>query len=320
MISLRRFILPTLLLFCLSQLSVPATHAQSDPAISDVHLTLTTIDVPGAKITAINGINTAGDMVGFYGQDDFGPLSGFLYHESVFTYFNYPGQPETFPGGINDSGLIVGAATQTPDKRFTVLGFLYDGTTFTKFRDGSNNVTYGYGINNAGIVVGASGATLGSWNGFQMRNGIFKDIDFPGNPIYGWATGINNHGKIVGFDNFDTYYHAYIYYHGEFKNIDFPGAIHTAALGLNDSGIVVGWYCLSGSACYAYAFKNGKYISFRYPHARATYADGINSAGQIVGAYTFDYQTSHGFVTSPITDADFERPGCCQVVAVETTQ
>jgi probable HAF family extracellular repeat protein len=312
MISLRRFTLHTLFLLCISLLSVPPTDAQSDSVISDAHLTLTTIDVPGAKITTINGINTAGDMVGYYGQNASGPDSGFLYSNGAFTYFDYPGQTVTLPAGINDSGLIVGSATQNADKRFTVVAFLYDGTTFTELRDGTNNVTYGYGINNAGIVVGASGATLGSWNGFQMRNGIFKDIDFPGNPIYGLATGINNYGKIVGFDDWDTNYHAYIYSHGKFKNIDFPGAIHTVALGINDSGIVVGWYCVTGQTCYAYAFKNGKYISFRYPHARATYAEGINSAGQIVGAYTFDYQTGHGFATSPIIDADFERPGCCQ--------
>ena len=92
MISLRRLVLPALLLLCFSTLSVHATHAQSNPAISDAHLTLTTIDVPGAKITAINGINTAGDMVGFYGQT-MSDRSRLCYTATVpLRYFNYPGQ------------------------------------------------------------------------------------------------------------------------------------------------------------------------------------------------------------------------------------
>jgi probable HAF family extracellular repeat protein len=45
------------------------------------------------------------------------------------------------------------------------------------------------------------------------------------------------------------------------------------------------------------------YISLRYPGAVETFAYSINAAGQVVGGYTSDYQTFHGFVTSPITTA-----------------
>jgi probable HAF family extracellular repeat protein len=34
---------------------------------------------------------------------------------------------------------------------------------------------------------------------------------------------------------------------------------------------------------------------------------GINNAAQVVGSYTFDEQTYHGFVTSPIAAEDFEQ-------------
>jgi uncharacterized membrane protein len=224
----------------------------------------------------------------------------------------------TIPGGINDSGLIVGYATQNADKRFKVFGFLYDGATFTKLRDSVDTATYAFGINNAGIVVGAAGS-LGTTDAFEMRNNRYKMIHFPGQYIYGSAQGINSNGEIVGFDTLDALHHAYIYYQGRVKNIDFPGAVHTAALGVNDSGLVVGWYIVaSGCAC-AFVTKNGKYISFSYPAAQFTAASGINSSGQIVGSYTLDNNSWHGFVTSPITDADFQRPGCCRVAVVETT-
>src|SRR5690242_9497837 len=87
--------------------------------------------------------------------------------------------------------------------------------------------------------------------------------------------------------------------------------------GVNDNGIIVGWYNPTSSYDYAFVVKNGKYLSFSYPGAKFTYAAGINKSGQIVGAYSPDNQTYHGFVTSPITDAFFDHPGCCQVAVVK---
>jgi len=40
-----------------------------------------------------------------------------------------------------------------------------------------------------------------------------------------------------------------------------------------------------------------------------TFASDINNSGQIVGTYSFDRIAYHGFVTSPITSADFDRLG-----------
>jgi probable HAF family extracellular repeat protein len=54
---------------------------------------------------------------------------------------------------------------------------------------------------------------------------------------------------------------------------------------------------------------NGKYTRITYPGAIYSFAFDINNAGQIVGSYSFDQQTYHGFVTSPITATDFEQAG-----------
>lgn len=296
-----------------ASICVPRALAQSSSVSTSLNLTFTTIDVPGASITQINGINTAGDMVGFYGQNGIGPDSGFLYSNGAFTSFDYPGQTVTVPGGINDSGLIVGYATQNADQRRFVVAFLYDGATFTTFKDGNNQATYGQGINNAGIVVGRVGS-LGATKGFELVNGRYKTINFPGQYIYGLANGINNHGLVVGFTDYD----AYVYKSGKFRKTDFAGAQQTAAMGSNDNGVVVGWYNPIGTNEYhGFALKSGKYVSFSYPGAVWTFATGINKSGQIVGTYTSDKVVFHGFVTNPITAADFERPGCCQIAVVE---
>lgn len=295
---LSRFTLPALVLFW-----VALVHAQSTP----MQLTFTTIDVPGAGYTGILGINKPGDLVGDYGQDiNNHDARGFLYQNGTFTYLDYPGESQTVPRGINDSGLIAGYAGDS-----SVVGFLYDGTTFISIRHGSDSATYVDGINNAGDVVGGTG-TIYATKGFKMRGGQFKRLNVPGTFIYVYGTGINNLGQIVGWTDDD----GFVCRQGGCQLIDFPGASKTEALGINDNGVIVGWYDLAPFT-YGFASKNGKYMSFNYPGSLATVAYGINLSGQIVGAYTSDNQAWHGFVTSPITAADFERPGCCKVAAGE---
>ncbi len=288
MTFLRTSVVALCLLVCASIL-----HGQSN--VKTISVTFTTIDVPGAVYTGASGINKSGEIVGGYGQDPSNDAHGFLYNNGLFTYFDYPdGQNWTIPLGINDSGLVVGHADQDP-----VVGFLYDGTTFSTLRDGNDDATFSSGINNTGIVVGGAG-TIYTTKGFEMKNGRYRAINFPGSYTYASASGINNFGVVAGWT--DTL--GYLYQHGKFQTIAFPGATRTTAWGINDGSIVVGWYYSASCNC-AFAYKAGKYLSFNYPGAVLTAAEGINVSGQIVGQYTLDYVTYHGFVTSPITAKDF---------------
>lgn len=276
------------------------TDGATGEAIPNSKLTFTTIDVPGAGFTAVFGINTDSQLVGFYSPGpESGLACGFMYSNGVFTYFDYPGSTFTEPRGINDSGLIVGESIKAP----RAVGFLYDGTTFTTLHDGGASATYGEGLNNAGVVVGGEGSAFAT-KAFELRNSIYKRINFPGTYGYGFANGINNLGQVVGYAGSDSY----LYGQGQFLNIDFPGATTTSAYGINDGGLIVGWYAVGTASTYAFGRAKGKYISFSYPGALQTYASGVNASGQAVGEYTFDQQTYHGFVTSPLTPADFGEP------------
>src|SRR6516225_8913297 len=65
--------------------------------------TFTTIDVPGARETFPNGINDAGQIVGYY----YG--HGFLLDvDGSYTTIDVPGAHGTYAFGINASGQIVG--------------------------------------------------------------------------------------------------------------------------------------------------------------------------------------------------------------------
>ncbi len=292
------------------------TAAFAQQKAKPVRLTLTTIDVPGALVTQINGINSGGTMVGFFGQNLEEPLSGFSYCSGHFTYFNYPGEAVTTPGGINDSNLVVGSATQLPYGSAPAYGFTYDGATFATLQDGSNYVTYGFGINNASDVVGRTGSS-GEGVAFEYTGTRYVPIQFPGLCPYKQAEGINNLGEIVGYTSCGIYQYGYAVKSGKHLNVNYPGAEGTGLLGINDLGTIVGYYYVPDGCYCAMVFRNGKYLSFAYPGAKYTFASGINKSGQIVGTYTFDAFTYHGFITSPVTAEDFNFEGCCQEAIIK---
>ena len=72
---------------------------------------LTTFDDPDhAQQTFANGINDAGQIVGYFLDPSFGEFHGFLKESAIFTTIDVPGTPfgRTFAYGINDAGQIVG--------------------------------------------------------------------------------------------------------------------------------------------------------------------------------------------------------------------
>lgn len=291
---LRNFTLSVVVLLC-------ASLIQAQSKVKTITPTFTTIDVPGATITYVTGINTAGDMVGWYANSDSGPYHSFLLSGGSFMFFDYPGAVSTVATAINDSGLIVGIEGDG----YTIFdkGFLYDGTTFTPVKVGANSRTFLWGVDNAGDLAGGAGSA-NSTRAFVKQGGNFKSVKFPGSYIYAYATGINNFGQIVGWTAEGSTGDSYLYANGKFKKIDVAGGTATTAFSINDGGLVVGYY-QDIAQFYSFAYYKGKFVSFGYPGAVVTGAYGVSSTGQIVGAYTLENQTYHGFVTTPITSADF---------------
>jgi len=71
-----------------------------------------------------------------------------------------------------------------------------------------------------------------------------------------------------------------------FTNIDVPGATSTRALGINDTGQVVGRFN-DATGTHGYVLSGGLFTTLNVPGARGTAASGINSRGDVVGQ-TFD--------------------------------
>jgi probable HAF family extracellular repeat protein len=69
----------------------------------------TTLDDPAGSQTAAQGINDAGQIVGFYGNGNANDSHGFLYSGGVYTTLDDPlATGSTLPQGINATGQIVG--------------------------------------------------------------------------------------------------------------------------------------------------------------------------------------------------------------------
>ena len=147
--------------------------------------TFTTIDVPGASITGLSGINTAGQAVGFFFD---GKLHGFLRDTNGnFTTIDVPGALSTIANGINDAGQIVGGF----GTEGIFQSFLYNAGTFMTIP------SLAYGINDAGQIVGRFFTAIGFPVGFLYTAGTLAPIGVPG-AGFTQAFGINNAGQIVG--------------------------------------------------------------------------------------------------------------------------
>src|SRR5271165_6416221 len=86
-------------------------QAPASPAITGATPTLdfkfTTVDVPGARLTALNGISEAGIIVGEYFEPNGGPSHGFKLEGKVITKIDAPNGTNTACARISPNGLLI---------------------------------------------------------------------------------------------------------------------------------------------------------------------------------------------------------------------
>ncbi len=81
-----------------------------------------------------------------------------------------------------------------------------------------------------------------------------------------------------------------------YTTIDVPGAADTAAVGINDSGVVSGFYEDSSGNDHGFLDRKGTFTTINVPGAADTVATVINDLGVVVGYYIDSSGDSHGFV------------------------
>jgi uncharacterized membrane protein len=219
------------------------------------HGEFTTIEFPGANFSRTAGINSRGDIVGFYRLPGEPPMRrhGFLLSKGTFTTIDPPGSVFTNALGINRRGDIVGRyCTVLPCVPEARHGFLLSGGEFWRIDVPGAAGTNAWAINDRGKIVGGYQDTDGKSHVYLLREGHFTTIDFPGavdTAPLGTKGGINSRGDIVSYycatepcslDNDSE--HGFLLSDGEFTTIDFPGGHAAAGFGINARGDIVGPY------------------------------------------------------------------------------
>jgi uncharacterized membrane protein len=267
----------------------------------------TTVDVPGAQVTVVEGINDRGHVVGTSRIDIFDlESSGFLLADGVFSPISVPGARSTTPQGINKDGSIVGSVSTAGGQK----GFLFEDGAFTVFDVPLSTgvcLTSAYTINNNGQIVGEylDHCDIGNrQHGFLNDDRKFTSIDFPG-ALGTVANGINDRGHIVGFFYGDTPETAeprgFLKKGRSFRAVDasFVGTYNTVLNGINNDGNMVGTFSSTVLGFGSFVYIDGQFIELEVPSASITVALAINKRGQIAGFYS-DSKGTHGFIATPV--------------------
>jgi hypothetical protein len=106
-----------------------------------------TVDFPSASETALWGVNDAYQVTGRYAPAAGGGIRGFVGRPGALAALEFVDDPTlmTFPGGINNAGIVAGTAVGV-----TAEPFLYSGTNFV----GGIVMDVMYGVNDSGVVAG----------------------------------------------------------------------------------------------------------------------------------------------------------------------
>jgi probable HAF family extracellular repeat protein len=187
-------------------------------------------------------------------------------------------------------------------------------------------LTTARGINDHGVIVGAYDLPFQPRHALLIKNGEYIPI-LPKSILgirYSEATNINNRGDITGqmLDE-NQFGHGFLVKNGELTILNVPGASDTFALGINDSGLVAGYWDLLDAnfntlALYGFTWKDGVFIDtqINFPGAAGSALFGLNARGDLSGVWVPDFFSGieHGFVcpkSAPCFsyDAPAEVPG-----------
>jgi probable HAF family extracellular repeat protein len=249
--------------------------------------------------TTLLGVNNIGDILGSYSYVDSTTHKtvehAFIDSNGVFTNIDFPSVATTTVTGLNNLGEVVGYYQLTPLGRY--YGFVYDQGTYTTLSDPTNaSSLLPESINDVGEVTGYYvDSSSGVYRGFLATPNTYTYMN-----LGGFLRDINNNGEILESESSN-----FVYIDGVKTPLDllnnnpFGPQTYAQALGLNDSGQIVGtYYTVDDSQIFGehgFIDSNGALTSIDLPTAVAS---GINNLGQVVGWYNSAPYVSHGFLYS----------------------
>jgi hypothetical protein len=217
-----------------------------------------------------------------------GPDSGLIYVN---------GECETVPEatfyGITDTDLLIGGVDNSKTYELIEPG---PKVVALPSYPGAQPGNFGYCCmdTTTGVLAGNySPGPPGITSGFFYYNGTFTSLpwsDASGSPSYWYQiAAMNNTGVVVGTYN-TTYLLGFVYANKKMTLLGFPGATYTYFQGINDYGIIVGYYTQQSTGVtnvFLYNLVTGKWtnLDFPYPYDNMVPV-GISNTGVIALQYS----------------------------------
>lgn len=235
--------------------------------IRDQSGVISTIDVPGSSFTVAGSINDSGAIAGWYTLPATPAVRhGFILRDGTFTTVDPPGSQFTNVLGINERGDVSGRFCTVAGCHLVgsggFHGFVYHDGEFTILDVPGAGETDAFKMSASGMVAGGFVDLGVSEQLFVYDNGAYDTFALPnGHPVTMDNGGINARGDIVG-----TYcssatlpcligptgVHGFLISQGDMTPIDVPGAVATAAAGINSRGDIVGFYSDATGAAHGF--------------------------------------------------------------------
>jgi probable HAF family extracellular repeat protein len=291
----------------------PRAFLYSDDQMQD----LGTLPNATCSDSSAYGINDSGQVVG-EACYDFGYRHAFLYSggqmQDLGTLPNdgCSGQlsnPHSSAKDINASSQVVGwACTSTAAHH----AFLYSGGQMQDLGTLTGGLhSEASAINSSGQVVGDSelfpSPTGGSPHAFLYSGGQMQDLGTLPNGSVSEAFDINRSGQVVGYSYTTSTGtpHAFLYSGDQMQDLGTLGGSFSRALGLNDSGQVVGNSSPPTGRTHAFVYSGGQMYDLNSlipadSGWELVFANEINTSGQIVGTGIINNQT-RAFLATPDT-------------------
>jgi len=298
--------------------SPPTTLGQPSPAV--VGYTFALLDDARDKtFNQLLGINNLGHIAGYFGSGAAGhPYHGYIlrppYARGKYELITVPGAKQVQLTGLNEKGVQVGfwsaqnnANLANGNVGFYIINGRLHKVVFPTTDNASPPVNQLLGVNDHDVAVGFYTDHQGHRHGYlyDIATKNFGAVTVPGgsNVV---AAAINNSGGTAGFFTGSNGVTSGFYTDasGRVFVLNAPHATLTQALGVNDSGEVVGDYRVgSGGGTVTHGFTwtaQGGFATVDDPQGAATTTiNGVNDAGDLVGFYVDAAGHTDGLLATP---------------------
>ena len=268
-----------------------ALGAAAGPAFAQPAYQLTDLGTIGGSTSVAHAINASGQIVGesvVFGEAE---MHAFLYSNGTMTDLGTFGGSGSRAYAINNRGEVVGESVVFGEmERHAFL--CRDGADLTDLGTLGGTRSRANGINAAGQVVGESLlADKTQRHGFVFSGGAMADVGSLGagaSSFYNTINGVNSSGQMAGvYLRTDFWSHAFVLGRGVLTDLGTLGGQSSAAMAINDFGLVVGYSTLPGeTATHAFLYGGGVMNDLGTLAGSFSYALAVNNAGQVVGYST----------------------------------